>query len=176
MTSTYRDEQHAAARAMSVDNLAAPKPANWQRQHRSGFVEEITKTFSDCEALCRSEMLLQDSMTRALIHQAVSEPQWLVLVALYDANDSDRVKACERLAVMVESPADFLFRGMAVGTWVFRHVRKEAKNISEWDLHGTPERTLRRWRKDIRDQLDGWRAGALTHLQRVFKDAGLIGE
>ncbi len=173
--STYRDEQHAAVRAMSVDAVSTGASSSWQKQYSPGFVESETARPADCDSLNKIDRLLQDSMTRSLIHKAVTEPQWLVLVALYSTEDRDRVGACERLAGLVVTPGDALFRGMAVGTWAFRHIRKEAKNVSAWDLNGTPERTLRRWRKDIRDQLDGWRKDAMTHLQHVFKDAGLIG-
>lgn len=172
---TYRDEQHATVRAMSVDAVSTCASPSWQKHHRPGFVESETSRPTECDQLGPVDRLLQDSMTRSLIHQSVNERQWLVLVALYAAQDRDRVQACERLAELVTCPGDALFRGMAVGTWAFRHIRGEARNVNTWDLNGTPERTLRRWRKDVQDQLESWRKDAMTHLQRVFKDAGLIG-
>lgn len=173
--SVYRDEDHAVRRAMSVDLLAAPEPAHWQKLYRPGFVEHESSRPAGGAQLSRTEMRDQDTITRSLIHRAVSERQWLVLTALYAVSDKERLAACESLAAEIESPADPLFRGMAVGTWAFHHLKKVAV-VTEWSLAEVPERTLRRWRKDIRDQLDGWRKDALTHLQRVLSDAGLIGE
>ena len=42
MTATYRNEQHAAIRAVSVDAISTYKPSGWQQQHRSGYVEELS--------------------------------------------------------------------------------------------------------------------------------------
>ena len=50
MTATYRNEQHAAIRAVSVDAISTCKPSGWQQQHSSGFVEELTKRKEDAGA------------------------------------------------------------------------------------------------------------------------------
>ena len=39
----YRDEQHAIIRAMAVDSISTCKPAQWQTQYSSGYVEDLTK-------------------------------------------------------------------------------------------------------------------------------------
>jgi hypothetical protein len=38
----YRDEQHAVVRAMSIDAITTCKPAQWQQQYSSGYVEDLT--------------------------------------------------------------------------------------------------------------------------------------
>ena len=37
----YRDEQHAIVRAMSLDAITTCKPAQWQQQYSSGYVEDV---------------------------------------------------------------------------------------------------------------------------------------
>lgn len=174
----YRDEAHAVRRAMAVERLGDPKPAGWQMQYRPGYLEGFASG-GGCDVLSRDEMLNQDSQTRALIHRCLLPEQWWVLVALYEANDSEREAACMRLAAAVQTPADALFKGVAIGTYAFADKRRKAKiiPIAHWTLlEDTPERTLRRWRKDIHDALEALRRSAMLHLQRVLKDAGLIGE
>ena len=39
----YRNEQHAIIRAMAVDSIPSCKPAQWQKQYSSGYVEDLTK-------------------------------------------------------------------------------------------------------------------------------------
>ena len=39
----YRNEQHAIIRAMAVDSISTCKPAQWQTQYSSGYVEALTK-------------------------------------------------------------------------------------------------------------------------------------
>jgi hypothetical protein len=171
--SIYRDEDHAVRRAMSVDLLAAPTPPAWQKHHRPGFVEHESARPTSGPGMSRNEMHTQDCMTRALIHDALTRRQWLVMTALYAVHDNERISACEELVRLVETPADALFRCMVVGAWAFPHEAKRV-GLGEITLQDVPERTVRRWRKDIRDQLDGWRKDALTHLSRVLDDAGLL--
>lgn len=173
----YRDEVHAVKRAMTVDRLGQPKPAGWQMQYRPGFLEGFAS--SDCEAMSRDDMRDQDSQARALIHRCLLPEQWWALVALYALDDAEREAACLCLAAAVQTPADALFKGVAIGTWAFADKRRKAKAIpiAHWTLlEDTPERSLRRWRKDIHDALEALHRSAMLHLQRVLKDAGLIGE
>lgn len=99
MTAIYRDEQHAAIRAVSVDAVSTAKPAGWQQQHRSGFVEELTKRKEEAERLDAFDRLTQDRMTRALIHRTVSRGSFYALVAKYGADERERAKAVNALVV-----------------------------------------------------------------------------
>ena len=90
MTATYRNEQHAAIRAVSVDAISTAKPAGWQQQYRSGFVEELTKRREDVEHLDAFDRLTQDCMTRALC--CCCQPEGLhVLMA---STETARMAAC----------------------------------------------------------------------------------
>lgn len=173
---TYRDEAHAVARGMTAELAGNPKPASWQQQYRSGHQEGFLPTAQSdgLDVLDRPDRLLQDSMTRALIHQVLSEPQWLTLVLLYSINDSERIAACQRLAQLLNTGAGPRFRLWAVGTWALPKMRQQLKEIADWDGNATPKGTLYDWRAKIRKQLDDWRGSAFSHLQVVMAEARLI--
>jgi hypothetical protein len=174
MSAVYRDEKHAAARAIAGDTLSHCSRAAWQGQYRAGVADALLPRSEAGEPLSGADRLLQDALTRSLIRRALSEPQWLTLLAIYAARPEEQVEALQGLAACVSTPAGPLFRRWCVGCWALPAVRREFRQLRDWDARGTPERTLRHWRQKIQAQLDGWRVEALAHVQRVLMDAGLV--
>ena len=112
MTAIYRNEQHAAIRAVSVDAISTAKPAGWQQQYRSGFVEELTKRKEEVEHLDAFDRLTQDCMTRALIHRTVTRGSFYALVAKYGADEQERAHAVNELVKLVSVQAGDNFKRM----------------------------------------------------------------
>jgi hypothetical protein len=68
---------------MAVDSISTCKPAQWQKQHSSGYVEDLTKKHSETESLSANDRLTQDSMTRARIHRNTSQSAFYAVAAHY---------------------------------------------------------------------------------------------
>ena len=104
----YRNEQHAIIRAMAVDSISTCKPAQWQTQYSSGYVEDLTKKHSEIESLSANDRLTQDSMTRARIHRNTSQSAFYAVVAKYGADEQERANAVNELvkAIVCEGVSD----------------------------------------------------------------------
>ena len=121
----YRDEQHAIVRAMSLDAITTCKPAQWQQQYSSGYVEDLTKLHSDLERLTLTERLTQDAMTRAKIHRTVSKGSFLAITAKYGADEQERANAVNELvkAIVCEGVSDD-FKLLIIWTWASISVKR----------------------------------------------------
>ena len=124
MTATYRNEQHAAIRAVSVDAISTCKPSGWQQQHSSGFVEELTKRKEEVEHLTPFDRLTQDCMTRALVHRTVTRGSFYALVAKYGADEQERAHAVNELVKLVSVDATDDFKRMMIWTWASVAVKR----------------------------------------------------
>ena len=173
MTATYRDEQHAAIRAVSVDAISTCKPSGWQQQHSSGFVEELTRRKDgDVERLTPFDRLTQDCMTRALIHRTVTRGSFYALVAKYGADEAERASAVNHLVRLVDVQASDDFKRIMIWTWASVAVKRGVvgKII---DMGEQARRTLFRKRRAILDQLQGFEDAALSDLAVVLCERGL---
>lgn len=175
MNAVYRDERHGVVRAIGVDAVSTCSRAGWQGQYQSSFLDGMVPR-GEVVQLSAPDRLLQDSMTRALIHRVLPEEQWLALVAMYSQDGREQVAAVQKLATLVGTNAGPLFKRWCVGCWALPALRREAKQVRDLDQDGTPDRTLRDWRKKIQAQLNDWRTQAFAHLTRVMSDAGLVEE
>ncbi|WP_405120800.1 hypothetical protein [Pseudomonas leptonychotis] len=167
----YRDVGHVIARVMSIETIDGTKKAGWQQRYQSGFPESR----QGGEGLSEQERLTQDSMTRAALHRELPELAWQVLVAKYSINDVEVAKAVHWLVPRVACPAHHLFRMKCVTAWAIpRRLPEAFYQLQTWDVDGTPESTLRRWRvltkRWLEDQVDG--AFKAAHPVLAFR--GLI--
>lgn len=172
MTTVYRDEKHAAVRAMGVDGISTCARAAWQAKYQANFMDGVIDR-SGTESLSVADRLSQDAMTRAMMHRILPEPQWLALLAMYSRDDAERKRAVLRLEQWVGTNAGPLYRRWCVSVWALPQLRRGARQVNDWDGNGTPDRTLRDWKKKIHAQLDTWCASAFAHLERVLEEAGL---
>ena len=172
MTATYRNEQHAAIRAVSVDAISTCKPSGWQQQHSSGFVEDLTKRKEEVEHLTPFDRLTQDCMTRALIHRTVTRGSFYALVAKYGADERERAQAVNALVALIDVDATDDFKRMMIWTWASVAVKRGlVERIIE--MGEQARRTLFRKRRAILDQLQGFEDDALRDLAVVLGERGL---
>lgn len=163
----YRDEQHAVIRAMTIDAITSCKPAQWQQQYSSGYVEDLTHKHSDLERLTITERLTQDSMTRAKIHRAVSKGSFLAIVAKYSADDNERVKAINELANLLDTKATEKVRRLIIWMWACVAIRRGMKT----QIAETQEQsriTFYNRRREIFKQLNDWEKQAVTDASVVL--------
>ena len=170
--SIYRDEQHAAIRAVAVDAISTCQPAQWQQQYRSGFVEELTRRADDVEHLPAFDRLTQDCMTRALVKRTVARGAFYALVAKYSADEKERAAAIETLADLIQVKAPRRFVVVTIWSWASVAVRRGMieQMVRAGDLS---RRALMYKRKAILEQLRAFEDGALSELSVVLKERGL---
>lgn len=172
MTATYRNEQHAAIRAVSVDAISTCKPSGWQQQHSSGFVEELTKRKEEVEHLTPFDRLTQDCMTRALVHRTVTRGSFYALVAKYGADEQERAHAVNELVKLVSVDATDDFKRMMIWTWASVAVKRGVVGRII-DMGEQARATLFRKRRAILDQLQALEDAALRDIAVVLGERGL---
>ena len=171
----YRDEQHAIVRAMSLDAITTCKPAQWQQQYSSGYVEDLTKKHSETESLSANDRLTQDSMTRARIHRNTSQSAFYAVVAKYSADEQERANAVNELvkAVVCDGVSDD-FKRLIIWTWASISVKRGfiERIVDMCDLS---RRTIFYKKKLITQQLDELEKTVSTDLSVILKDVCLSG-
>ena len=171
----YRNEQHAIIRAMAVDSISTCKPAQWQSQYSSGYVEDLTKKHSETESLSANDRLTQDSMTRARIHRNTSLSAFYAVVAKYGADEQERANAVNELvkAVVCEGVSDD-FKRLIIWTWASVSVKRGfiERIVDMCDLS---RRTIFYKKKLITQQLDDLEKTVSTDLSVILKDVCLSG-
>ena len=171
----YRNEQHAIIRAMAVDSISTCKPAQWQSQYSSGYVEDLTKKHSEIESLSANDRLTQDSMTRARIHRNTSRSAFYAVVAKYGADEQERANAINELVrVVVCDGVSDDFKRLIIWTWASVSVKRGfiERIVDMCDLS---RRTIFYKKKLITQQLDELEKTVSTDLSVILKDVCLSG-
>lgn len=171
----YRNEQHAIIRAMAVDSIPSCKPAQWQRQYSSGYVEDLTKKHSEVESLSANDRLTQDSMTRARIRRNTSRSAFYAVVAKYGADEQERANAINELVrvVICDGVSDD-FKRLIIWTWASISVKRGfiERIVDMCDLS---RRTIFYKKKLITQQLNELEKTVSTDLSVILKDVCLSG-
>ena len=171
----YRNEQHAIIRAMAVDSISTCKPAQWQTQYSSGYVEDLTKKHIETESLSANDRLTQDSMTRARIHRNTSQSAFYAVVAKYGADEQERANAINELVrVVVCDGVSDDFKRLIIWTWASVSVKRGfiERIVDMCDLS---RRTIFYKKKLITQQLDELEKTVSTDLSVILKDVCLSG-
>ena len=169
----YRNEQHAIIRAMAVDSISTCKPAQWQTQYSSGYVEALTKKHIETESLSANDRLTQDSMTRARIHRNTSQSAFYAVVAKYGADEQERANAVNELVrVVVCDGVSDDFKRLIIWTWASVSVKRGfiERIVNMCDLS---RRTIFYKKKLITQQLDELEKTVSTDLSVILKDVCL---
>ena len=169
----YRNEQHAIIRAMAVDAISTCKPAQWQKQYSSGYVEDLTKKHSDLERLTATERLTQDCMTRARIHRVASKGGFYAMVAKYGVDEQERANAVNELVrvVVCEGVSDD-FKRLIIWTWASISIKRGfIERIV--DMCEQSRATIFRKKRAITDQLNELEKTVATDLSAILKDVCL---
>ena len=131
---------------------------------------------------------LYDCMVHAVLHRELTSEQWDALTAKYSTHIDRKHGAMMALAARVKSPAPKRFVECATATWAFPKLPgadgKRSTNvlpsgwyeIDRWDEDGRPQKTLERWRRDIRRDLERQVDEALVAAQELLDVEGLIRE
>ena len=166
----YRNEQHAIIRAMAVDSISTCKPAQWQSQYSSGYVEDLTKKHTETESLSANDRLTQDSMTRARIHRNTSLSAFYAVVAKYGADEQERANAVNELVrVVVCDGVSDDFKRLIIWTWASVSVKRGfIERIV--DMCEQSRATIFRKKKAIVEQLDELEKTVKSDLSAVLKD------
>jgi len=138
-------------------------------------------------AICgKEEAFLTDCWVHGRLHKALPVGLWLALVAKYSTHLERKHDAMMALAGSVKSPAPGRFIQCAVATWAFPKLPgAEGKrstvvmaagwyDINNWDTDGRPQKTLERWRRDIRRDLERQVDQALVEAHEILAREGLI--
>ncbi|MDY7560195.1 hypothetical protein QN366_01495 [Pseudomonas sp. CCC3.2] len=179
--SVYRDAEHAITRAMNVDSISLHKGAGWQNKYQpEGWV--APKADNPCP-LDKFDQLTQDSMTRAILHRVLSPLHWAVLVAhfmvdLDGSTEQQRTLAISHLTRTAPGKAHYLFRLRCATAWASPRVTEAFMVLHTWDNAEpkTPEKTLYRWRADMRKWMEKERDEAVASAWVVLDEARLIAE
>jgi hypothetical protein len=187
MTPVYRNAGVAIARIMSIEANDGTAKSQWQRRYQAPG-GDIARRSDEQEQLTAEERLAQDSIGRRIAHRVLPPDQWHALVAKYSINDHEKAEAVMWLIPRVESPAHHLFKVKCVVAWA--HPQKPGADgtkktsrwsapgsmydVSTWDADGTPDRTLRRWRKVTERWLNERVNLAHQALDIAFTEAGLL--
>lgn len=165
----YRNEQHAIIRAMAVDAISTCKPAQWQQQYSSGYVEDLTKKHSDLERLTATERLTQDCMTRARIHRVTSKGGFYAMVAKYGADEKERAMAVNELVHLIDCDASSDFKRLII--WIWASVRVKRGFMERIvDMCEQSRRTVYRRKKLIFEQLDNFEKAVVGDVGVVLCD------
>lgn len=168
----YRDVGHVIARVMSIDTIDGTKKAGWQQRYQAGFPDGRGGFGA---GLSEQERLTQDSMTRAALHRELPQLAWQVLVAKYSINDAEVARAIHWIIPRVECPAHHLFKMKCTTAWAIPRRLPEAFYVLHtWDVDGTPESTLRRWRVTSRKWLEKQVDNAFKLAHPILVERGLI--
>jgi len=166
----YRNEQHAIIRAMAVDSIPSCKPAQWQTQYSSGYVEDLTKKHSEVESLSANDRLTQDSMTRARIHRNTSQSAFYAVVAKYGADEQERANAVNELvkAIVCDGVSDD-FKRLIIWTWASVSVKRGfIERIV--DMCEQSRATIFRKKKIIIEQLNDFEKAVITDTSASLSD------
>jgi len=166
----YRNEQHAIIRAMAVDSIPSCKPAQWQTQYSSGYVEDLTKKHSEVESLSANDRLTQDSMTRARIHRNTSQIAFYAVVAKYGADEQERANAVNELvkAIVCDGVSDD-FKRLIIWTWASVSVKRGfIERIV--DMCEQSRATIFRKKKIIIEQLNDFEKAVITDTSASLSD------
>ncbi len=165
----YRNEQHAIIRAMAVDAISTCKPAQWQKQYSSGYVEDLTKKHSDLERLTATERLTQDCMTRARIHRVASKGGFYAMVAKYGADEQERANAVNELVHLIDCDASSDFKRLIIWTWASVKIKRGfIERIV--DMCEQSRATIFRKKKIIIEQLNDFEKAVVSDVCVVLGD------
>jgi hypothetical protein len=169
----YRNEQHAIIRAMAVDSISTCKPAQWQTQYSSGYVEDLTKKHTETESLSANDRLTQDSMTRGRIHRNTSLSAFYAVVAKYGADEQERANAVNELVrVIICDGVSDDFKRLIIWTWASVKIKRGFMERIV-DMCDQSRATIFRKKKAITDQLNELEKTVATDLSAILKDVCL---
>ena len=175
---TYRNVVSAVVRALASEVINSAGGCDFEPKVQTARVPG---------AICgKEEAFLTDCWVHGRLHKALPVGLWLALVAKYSTHLERKHDAMMALAGSVKSPAPGRFIQCAVATWAFPKLPgAEGKRstsvlpaawyeLDRWDEDGRPQKTLERWRRDIRRDLERQVDRALVEAHEILAAEGLV--
>lgn len=175
---TYRNVVSAVVRALASEVINSAGGCD--------FEPKVQKARIPGEISGKEAAFLTDCWVHGRLHKALPVGLWLALVAKYSTHLDRKHDAMMALAGSVKSPAPARFIQCAVATWAFPKLPGvEGKRstsvlpsawyeLDRWDEDGRPQKTLERWRRDIRRDLERQVDQALVEAHEILAHEGLI--
>lgn len=163
----YRSEHHAIASAVNITSGSGCVSQAWQGQHKSGFVEDLTKT-SNLEYLTREERIYQNMMMRSNLKRNNKEEAFYALVAKYGQDEKEKANAVNELVKLIT--IDLCEKAKKLLIWLWTIDAKKRKGVVE-DVCNTlkadlSRRSFFRKKKEVFNWLNGL-------IELVVVDVGL---
>lgn len=179
----YRDTLSALVRCLAADAIDSTAKQAWQKLYTAGYQVE-----RGGQGLPAEVMRDIDCWLHARLHSQLRPLLWNVLVAKYSTHKGRKVQALAAVIPFVPSPAGRLFVQYAVTTWAIPKLKGvEGKrstdmlvlpdsyyDMNRWEGEGRPEQTRNRWRRDIRNWLEGQVTEAVNQAHEVMAAEGLL--
>jgi hypothetical protein len=184
----YTSARGAIVSALASEAIDNTSTQAWQKLYRAGYPDShdlATLSRSRNSGLTRMDV---DCWVYARLHSALKPRHWNSLVARYSTHREKKRGSIETLIPIIATPAPRQFLGMAVYTWAIpRLAGVDGKrstdmivladwyyDMNNWQGGDRPERTLRRWRADIRRVLDEMCGEAERHAEELLVVEGLL--
>jgi hypothetical protein len=119
----YRNEHHAIASAINITSGSGCVSQAWQGQHKSGFVEDLTKA-SNLEYLTREERIYQNMMMRSNIKRNNSKAAFYALVAKYGQDEKEQANAINELVGLITVDLCDKAKKLLIWLWVIDGKRR----------------------------------------------------
>ncbi len=137
----------------------------------------------------KEEAFLTDCWVHSRLHAMLSAEHWDALVSKYSTHMQRKHDSMMAMAGRMKSPAPARFVMCATATWAFPKLPgaegKRSTNVlpagwyelDRWDDNGRPQKTLERWRREIRRDLERQVDDALVEAHEILAREGiLVGE
>lgn len=153
----YRSEHHAIASAINITSGSACASQAWQGQHKSGFVEDLTKS-SNLEHLTREERIYQNMMMRSNIKRNNKKEAFYALVAKYGQDEKEKANAVNELVKLITIDlCDDKAKKLLIWLWVVDGKKRSGviEDVSKTLIADVPRRTFFRKKKEVFEWLNG---------------------
>ncbi len=167
----YRSELSAIVCSVNAGMTPIVAIQSWQRQYKSGFVEDLTKKHSSTERMSKMDKLAQDSITRAHIKRNTSNGCFYVLVAKYGSDEQERANAVNGLVDLCDVNCTAEGKRFLIWLWAVGGKQRTGLIAQALDLFSSAsERTFFRRKKEMFDWLNNLEGLAISEAKEVLGD------
>lgn len=175
---TYHNVLSAVVRALAAETINSAGGCDFQPKVQAA---RVPGAIGGKEAA-----FLSDCWVHGRLHKALPANLWDALTAKYSTHLERKHAAMMAVAGRVKSPAPKRFVQCATATWSFPKLPgadgKRSTSVlpaawyvlDNWDEDGRPQKTLERWRRDIRRDLERSVDEALVEAHEILAAEGLI--
>lgn len=148
---------------------------------------DALESFGGGAGMSKQQRFELDCDYRRMLHEKLPERYWAALVAFYGLDWAERGRCITTLGNTVASHAHQQFLKYAIVTWAepkragsdgrrsTATLGADIYDMNQWDDNrGTPERTRRRWRKQITEVLNEMLNDATNSALELLKQEELI--